>query len=140
LVHHAVEPGNLWITFDGEKVSLLDAGSTTAAPEYAAPELTSDPSKVDIRADIYSLGCTLFQLLTGQLPTHGKTPPNPRQLKPDLPAPLAVIVQKMLAQRPNERYKTPAAVVLALASFRQPHAPRVSLAPFHPDPSARRRL
>ncbi len=131
LVHGGLEPAALLVTFDAENVYLLGPGRerTAAGRDFEAPERAAG-GPPDVRGDIYSLGAVLFYLLTGRAPAQQKTTPNPRQLRPDVPAPLAVIVQKMLAARPQERYKTLAAVVVALAPFAPKTAPRLSLAPF----------
>jgi serine/threonine protein kinase len=100
--------------------------------DYVAPEQILDSHTADIRADLYSLGCTLFHLLTGHPPfdrtTHSslarkreghlkETPPDVRSLRPDVPAELAAIVARLLAKRPEDRYATPAEVAAALAAF-----------------------
>ncbi len=98
--------------------------------DYMAPEQAADSRTVDIRADIYSLGCTLYKLLTGRAPfsgpeycatldkmnahVHTSAPPV-RGLAPDVPEGVAAIVDRMLAKNPADRFATPAEVVDALA-------------------------
>jgi hypothetical protein len=108
---------------------LTPAGSLMGTLDYMAPEQARDARHADIRADIYSLGCTLYQLLTGQVPFPGgdagskaarlvKDAPVPlSQLRPDLPKELAALVGRMMARRPEDRYQTPADVAAALAPF-----------------------
>jgi len=95
--------------------------------DYLAPEQAIDPNGVDIRADIYSLGCTFYYLLTGQTPfggnsvmqkilQHQSAEPTPVEaLNPHVSPGLAAIVRRMMAKKPDERFQTPAAVALALA-------------------------
>lgn len=104
-------------------------GFALGAPAYAAPEQTRDARTVDIRADIYSLGCTLFHALTGQAPftdpnpvvlvlKHASEPPPPlTSLNPSIPEELNRIVLTMLAKDPNQRYRTPAHVADSLKPF-----------------------
>jgi serine/threonine-protein kinase len=99
--------------------------------DYMAPEQAIDFHKADIRADIYSLGCTFFYLLTGQPPFADGTlaqklmkhqradPPSIVSVKADLPRRLDPIVKRMLAKKPEDRYQTPAEVATALASLKQ---------------------
>jgi formylglycine-generating enzyme required for sulfatase activity len=98
-------------------------------PDYIAPEQTQDAASADIRADIYSLGCTLYFLLTGRPPFQAKsvfgllaahqeqiaTPLN--EMRPDVPAELAAIAAKMMAKLPGERYQKPVEVAQVLAPF-----------------------
>src|SRR5262249_57144303 len=111
------------------------AGGVTAlgvimgTPDYMAPEQASDAHQADIRADLYSLGCTLYFLLAGRVPfprgafldklvRHATETPTPLpQLRPDLPAELVRVVERLLAKKPKHRYQTPAAVAQALAPF-----------------------
>jgi serine/threonine protein kinase len=101
-------------------------------PDYMAPEQALDSSQADIRADIYSLGCTLYYLLTGQKPFAGESArarvlarrhaaPTPiTTRRDDLPAGLVAIVEKMMAKELADRYQTPAEVVKALAPHAKP--------------------
>lgn len=104
--------------------------------DYLAPEQALDFHKADIRADIYSLGCTFYYLLTSQSPVAGGTlaekllrhqqaePPPVEQFRKDVPAGLAAVLAKMLAKRPEDRYQTPAEVATALASLlKMPSSP-----------------
>ncbi len=98
------------------------AGNVT----YMAPERTRGDAEDDIRADIYSLGATLYTLLTGRPPFEGKTlvetvakirqedPIPPKRFQDAIPDELQDVVEKMLAKRPEQRYQTPAHVARAL--------------------------
>lgn len=98
--------------------------------DYLAPEMASGEAEADPRVDIYSLGCTMFFLLTGQVPypettlierilAHQEKPPrDPRELRPDTPKELANIILKMEAKKPEDRYQSMDEVLAALdASF-----------------------
>jgi hypothetical protein len=88
-------------------------------PDYMAPEQALDFHSADIRADIYSLGCTFYFLLTGQAPFEGGTLPEKllkhqsvapkpiEEVRQGVPPGLSAILQKMLAKRPPDRYQTP---------------------------------
>jgi serine/threonine protein kinase len=150
LVHRDIKPANLLRTADGKTVKILDMGlarlhypgaegvkSSTmtqqgvvmGTPDYIAPEQALEAHTVDIRADLYSLGCTFYYLLAGRVPFPGGTfikkinrhqceEPQPvEQLRPDLPAEVAGIVRRLMAKRPEDRYQTPAEVAAALASL-----------------------
>jgi hypothetical protein len=146
LVHRDVKPQNLMRTparqikvldfglahlarASGEPASHPSAGVFAGTPDYAAPEQARDPGSADIRADIYGLGCTLHFLLTGQPPFPGTSPlqkllahqdrtPSPvSQFRPDVPARLVALLERMLAKEPAQRPATPAEVARALAPF-----------------------
>jgi serine/threonine protein kinase len=152
LVHRDVKPSNLMLTPAGE-VKVLDLGVARDLHEpeeggkesrltwqgqflgtldYVAPEQCADPHAVDIRADIYGLGCTLYELLAGQAPfarpgcesafqkmkAHVEAPVPPiHERRPDLPDGLALILERMLAKDREGRFPSPADVVLALQPF-----------------------
>ena len=147
MVHRDIKPQNLILARVGKRhvVKILDfglakivrekgadpgltgAGKMLGTPDYIAPEQTMDAAHADIRADIYSLGCTFYYLLTGGPPFKGNTlyailqahhtetatPAN--VLRPEVPAAVAGVVARMMAKTPAERYQKPAEVAHALA-------------------------
>jgi serine/threonine-protein kinase len=112
--------------------SLTETGMVVGTPDFISPEQAMNSREVDIRADIYSLGCTLYFLLTGKIPFPGETlteklikhqleEPEPiRQLRPDVPPGVAAAVRRMMNKRPEDRYQTPGHVATALEEFSQP--------------------
>lgn len=173
MVHRDIKPHNLMLTRKGQ-IKILDfglarlvadpanhpgvasrmggpratlAGDIMGTPDFMAPEQTVDSSRVDIRADIYSLGCTLYYLLSGETPFGDGSPatklflqthhqPRPvKELCHDLPQELATIIGKMMAKVPAERYATPLEVVKALAPFSKP----VPAAPPGPGPDPKKK-
>jgi uncharacterized protein (TIGR03067 family) len=109
--------------------SITHAGAMMGTPDYIAPEQARDAHGADIRADIYSLGCTLYDLLAGHAPFpegtalqkvmgHIERPPTPLgDLRDDVPSSLAQVVERMMAKDPADRYQTPAEVAEALTPF-----------------------
>jgi serine/threonine protein kinase len=112
-----------------EAANTLMREETIGTADYLAPEQAVDATNVDIRADIYSLGCAFYYLLTGAAPfpggsllqkllKHRETPPPPiNEKRPEAPPALVAVVQKMLAKKPEDRHRTPASVAMALSSF-----------------------
>jgi len=148
MVHRDIKPGNLLVKKNGT-VKVLDFGlalmdrdedeftlamisgqGCVGTADYIAPEQTIDSFAVDPRADIYSLGCTIYCALTGSVPFPGesvakklrahrtKTAQAVRQIRPEVPAAVEEIVAKMMARKPSDRYATATEVVSAL----KPHA------------------
>lgn len=149
IVHRDIKPSNLLLATaqTGGTVKILDLGlarldagnepdagagdltrpgSIMGTADYMAPEQAVNSRRADHRADIYSLGCTLYYLLTGQplyagetaiekLLAHREQPvPSLRALRPDVPAPLDGLFRRMVAKRPEERPQSMAEVMAAL--------------------------
>jgi serine/threonine protein kinase len=98
--------------------------------DYIAPEQCEDSHSVDIRADIYSLGCTFYELLSGRAPfaafgsvvmkirAHTLEPITPiQQWRADVPTELAAVLERMVAKERSNRFGTPAEVNTALQPF-----------------------
>jgi hypothetical protein len=104
-------------------------GIGVGTPDYMAPEQFRDALHADARTDIYGLGCTLYQLISGTVPfpgssfaekadAHAKKEPIPLEERcPEVPAGLAFVVSKMMAKHPAERFQTAAEVANALAPY-----------------------
>ncbi len=146
LVHRDIKPSNIIVTPE-DQAKLLDfglsrqidthvtqPGTLLGTIDYMAPEQARDASSVDIRADIYSLGATLFWCLTGRVP-HAEMrsgldlysrfqlpPPLVRTFAPEVSAEMDAVVTKMMALKPEERYQTPHAVMRALLPFLKPES------------------
>jgi len=146
LIHRDIKPSNLMLTREGQ-VKILDlglariwggtvsqaltvSGQIMGTPDYIAPEQVCDSHDVDIRADLYSLGCTLYKLLAGRAPfedaAHGtlysklqaheqETPPPIGEFRRDLPRRLVAILDRLLAKDPAQRFSAPGELAAALA-------------------------
>jgi len=107
--------------------ALTEDGSIMGTPDYMAPEQSHDSHQADIRADIYSLGCTLYHLLAGQPPfptgtilqkliAHQTLQARPLgELRPEVPVEVVRVVERMMAKDPVQRYQTPVDVAQALS-------------------------
>ena len=112
-----------------DHTELTRDGTVVGTPDYMSPEQAKNSSSVDPRADLYSLGCTLYYLLRGQVPFPEGTPidklirhqldpvPDVRQGRSDIPYMVGTIVTRLLSKKPDERYQTAAEV--AQASIRE---------------------
>ena len=114
---------------DGDDTQLTRAGAVMGTPMYMAPEQARDSAAVDHRADIYSLGCTLYVLLTGKPPFEGRTAYEiiskhqtapltpPEVVVKRVPKALSAILMKMMAKKPEDRYQSMDEVIAALEEF-----------------------
>jgi Protein kinase domain len=104
---------------------LTGAGMIVGTIDYLAPEQARDSSTVDIRSDIYALGCTLYEMLSGQPPFQGSVtelvykhseeiPSDIRAFAPTVSPGLAFILGKMLEKKPEDRYQTPTELLVDL--------------------------
>ena len=105
-------------------LQITAVGVVMGTVDYMAPEQALDSRAADIRADIYSLGCTLYQLLSGRVPfpdgtvadkirKHAEATPKPLTM----PGGLSAVLARMMAKKPQDRYPTPSEVAIALAPF-----------------------
>ena len=145
VIHRDVKPGNLLVTPAGD-LKVLDLGLALVCDEetsltelhgdhvfgttdYLSPEQAMNSHRVDHRTDIYSLGCTLYFMLTGEPPfpkgspaerieMHRRQKPNPiTTVRPDCPPALQDLCFKMMAKKPADRYQDCAALSQALNEF-----------------------
>jgi formylglycine-generating enzyme required for sulfatase activity/serine/threonine protein kinase len=158
LVHRDIKPGNLMLSRKGNKstIKILDFGLAKASrdqrfdgaltnegqalgtPDFIAPEQIVNAPNVDIRADIYGLGGTLYYLLTGRPPFQANSLYDIYQahmsrdadllnlIRPEVPVELAALVAKMMAKEPNRRFQTPGEVAQTLTMFFKTGASRPS--------------
>jgi serine/threonine protein kinase len=144
-VHRDIKPGNLIrdnagsikildmglarsVNPNDQLTAKLDQGAVVGTADFIAPEQAINNPAVDIRADIYSLGASLFALIIGKPPFEGnttqkllqhqlRTAPTLDSVDATLPRGLGAVVDKMLAKKPEERYQTPAEVIGALSPW-----------------------
>jgi len=154
IIHRDIKPSNLLLSHSGEirvldmglariagdigpgeqtQTQITKTGSIMGTVDFMAPEQALNPKKADGRADIYSLGCTLFFLLTGEKPFPGETVmevlvahreapiPSLAAARKDVPASLEKVFAKMVAKDPDARYQTMTDVVKALDSCLKEH-------------------
>ncbi|MBU6309601.1 MAG: serine/threonine protein kinase [Planctomycetes bacterium] len=145
VVHRDIKPSNIMITPSGrarivdmglarlphlaDDRDLTVSGMTLGTFDYISPEQARDPRAADVRSDLYSLGCTIFFMLTGRPPFADGTmvqkllqhqqqaPPALDEIRPDVPRRFAEIVTRLMAKDPLDRYQRPAVLVADLAAF-----------------------
>ncbi len=144
IVHRDIKPSNLLVDREGslkildmglariekhdDSPHLTTEGTVLGTVDFMAPEQAVDTHAVDPRADIYSLGCTLYRLLTGEVVYHGETVmrklvahreapiPSLREKRSDIPAAVEHIWRKMVAKSPDERQQTMGELIAQLES------------------------
>jgi hypothetical protein len=169
IVHRDIKPSNFLITevFGRKVLKLTDlgvaretadeefritqAGSTVGTIDYMAPEQARDSGLADIRSDIYSLGCTFYHMLAGHppFPDGGLSerlfqhleaePPDIRQFNPKVSLSLLMVLRRMLAKSPDDRYQTPADLIRELTRLTGAPVPEPAVsaeAPGRPAPAA----
>lgn len=142
IIHRDIKPENLVVDAASGQLKILDLGlarlgeaedrlitvsdNMLGTVDYMAPEQAEDSHEVDARADIYSLGCTLYFLIAGQPPFPNgtaaqrlmfhmlKTPTALREIRPDTPQPLVEITERMLAKQPGDRFQSADELVAAI--------------------------
>ena len=155
LIHRDIKPENVILTKDGdvkladlglarltddEKWGLSEAGMAIGTPYYISPEQVRGQTNIDIRADIYSLGATLYHMVTGKVPYGGETPnevmrkhvdPNVAIVPPDhlnskLSGGLGMVVETMMAKNREHRYQTPDDLILDLKCLQRGESPMIA--------------
>lgn len=154
VIHRDIKPSNLLLSHSGEirvldmglariageigpgdqtQTQITKTGSIMGTVDFMAPEQALNPKKADGRADIYSLGCTLYFLLTGEKPYPGETVmevlvahreapiPSLTSVRRDVPGSLEQVFRKMVAKNPADRYQSMEEVVTALQSCLKEH-------------------
>jgi serine/threonine protein kinase len=145
-IHRDIKPSNLMVTREGiikildmglarctsepgdKLTSLMDQGALMGTVDFMSPEQLMSSPNIDIRADIYSLGVTLYTLVTGKPLFKGNTtqkmfqhqikqPSSLSDIDKTIPPALSAIVDKMIAKKPEDRFQTPAEVIEALAEW-----------------------
>jgi serine/threonine-protein kinase len=159
VLHRDIKPSNLLLT-EGRKIKVLDfglgtllqqeelgtaltaVGITVGTPDYLSPE-QARMVKIDGRSDLYSLGCSMYHLISGQLPFKGESSmdcivgritgqPIPlSEVRPGLPLRLVQTIEKFMATNPDDRFQTADEAAAVLRSLLRPKSP----APVRPAPA-----
>ena len=155
LIHRDIKPENVILTKEGEvkladlglarltdddKWVLSEAGMAIGTPYYISPEQVRGQTNIDIRADIYSLGATLYHMVTGKVPYSGESPnevmrkhvdPNVALVPPDhlnsrLSGGLGMVVETMMAKNREHRYQTPDDLILDIKCLQRGEGPMIA--------------
>ncbi|MGL4460626.1 MAG: serine/threonine-protein kinase [Planctomycetia bacterium] len=112
-----------WFDDDHNEAAVVGAGRIVGSFDYMAPEQSKDSARADSRSDVYALGCLLYFALAGKPPFHAaadnkkkmamhqlRSAPALEKARPNVPIPLAVVLEKMMEKEPVERYQAAAEV------------------------------
>jgi serine/threonine protein kinase len=162
LVHRDIKPANVWLEGKKARVKILDfglarsmadqshltrTGAVVGTPAYMAPEQAGGQS-VDHRCDLFSLGCVLYQMATGEKPFKGNdtlsilsalamhTPPAPRLVNKDVPSELSTLIMRLLAKKPDERPATAQEVAEMLEAMAGPSGSTATMSAIRPKSTA----
>jgi serine/threonine protein kinase len=153
LIHRDLKPENILFKKNGcaklgdlglvkgtageeDGAELTGTGFIVGTPHYMAPEQALGKRDLDVRTDLYGLGITLFQMLTGRVPFEGPTPvavltkhlheplPDPRIFNPTLTEGTFALMKRLAAKRRSDRFQTPAEATAAIDALVGPRSPR----------------
>ncbi|MEZ6184203.1 MAG: serine/threonine-protein kinase [Planctomycetota bacterium] len=137
VVHRDIKPDNIMITpqqevkltdlglatFTGQESTLTMTGVVVGSPAYISPEQATGGKQLDTRSDIYSLGASLYHMLTGEVPYPGEQPlhvmlmhlnepvPSARAVNPEVSVATERLIQRMMAKKPADRFQSPAELI-----------------------------
>ena len=152
IIHRDIKPSNIILARDGE-AKVLDlglsknigdsalsfktvTGAVLGTPHYISPEQAQGEKSVDGRSDIYSLGATLYHLITGRTPFDGATAleilskhvntvlPNPQDLREEIPDPVVHVLERMMAKEPADRYRDCGELITDLVEAQEGRTPK----------------
>jgi serine/threonine protein kinase len=155
LIHRDIKPANVILAPDGgiklvdlglarstedDDWALAEAGMAVGTPEYISPEQVRGQVDVDIRSDLYSLGATLYHMVTGRVPYGGLTPREamrrhvdpdtplipPDAINADLTRGLGAVIEKLMSRGRDDRYRHPDDLILDLRCLRRGGRPLIA--------------
>lgn len=168
VVHRDIKPSNLIVTPGGQvklvdlglarryesqgQLDLTQSGTTLGTFDYISPEQARDPRSVDVRSDLYSLGCTIFHMLAGAPPFPGlnvvqkllhhqeKPAPDIRTINPEVPESLAALIARLMAKSPADRPSSADSCVKQLEAIRDEQAAKALASVAEAEPNSVRSL